>query len=236
MKELTKGLPTAYGLVRRFEKRSVARKWDSDMAYDPEGRFRVETNIRRKDPVFVILLPVGSETPADDSLVWQREIEYGTGKRKFAPALFVDAGPCHPDWLALKMIHEFGCIEIAEVSREIASKASRRLDLPLAAQAFLLAPAVGHLNMYHELMIGRVVDRRLRGRIMSRVKILKTASVPVQVNDSLAFALIKDIQKLLSLIWPVSANNEENYARYELLRSITRGIILKEFNHELLLH
>ncbi|MCR4256562.1 MAG: hypothetical protein NUW08_02550 [Candidatus Uhrbacteria bacterium] len=234
MERLTKGLPDAWKLTRRFKTRAVAHEWDPSDEYDPEGNFYFEAENLRKNPVVVVFLPEGVEAPQDDSIVWMRQVSYGD--RDAVPALFVDAVPCHNDWLALKAVHEYGNVEIGETLQELAREVVRRDELPLSAVAFLLTPASASLNLYHEILLSCLMDRRLRGRIMNRVKSLKLSARSRPNEEALALQLINDVHRMLPFVWPESANREEDFARYELLRSVARAIVLHDFCDAIVLH
>ncbi len=224
MKRLTKGMPDAWKLARRFEARALAVDWDPEIPFDPDAGFHLEAEPASGEaPIVVMLLPEDAEAPADDALVWSRIIEYGEEETH---ALFVAAAPCHADWLALKALHEYGTVELQELVWSLAYQIARSRNMPLLGLDYQLQASVDHLHEYHEALIGRLIDRALRGAVTARVKTLKRAT-PAFVHDDeeLAEALVNDMRKLLPRAWPKAANREERYARYDLMKCAARGLL-----------
>lgn len=225
MRRLTKGFPEAWKLTKRFEARAVPFEWDPDIEFDPDADFRieVETSTRRESPVFVILLPEDAEAPADDALVWSRVIEHDD---EDTHALFVADVDCHADWRALKVIHEYGMIEVQELAWCLAFDVARARLTPPQGLDYQLAPTVDHLYTNHEILISRLIDRGLRGAITSRVKTLKRSTHARERDDeALAESLVNDIRALLPRVWPKAANRVERHARYDLMKCAARGML-----------
>lgn len=235
MEKLTKGIPEALCLVRGLKKRAVALKWDPKVEFDPENSVRIGVETRFRKPVFVIFLPEGSRPPSDEGLVWLTDVRFGGGN-DIAPALFVNTVACHEDWLALKAVHELGLIEIEETVNELESRISSRIDLPAHARAALLVDTAKHLRLHQEILISRLVDRRLRGHVKSRVKKLRQRLPKYYDIAATADKLTNEIHnELLPLAWPDSASREEKHVRNELLGCVARGFINRDIQDAIVL-
>jgi hypothetical protein len=225
MQNLTKGLPSAYGLVRRLGARAVVRTWDPGTPFDPEGEFSVAGKVRVSNPVFLFLLPKGASTPKNDALVWTRPASY---KDEEIRVLFIHPAPCHEDWLALKAVYEYGLLELQEMVWEVSRRIVERRSLSGASLEFHIGLLVDNFHARHEHMIGRLMDRRLRGKIASRIKSLKeTVPEYEREEDDLKLVLVDDINKWLLEVWPRAANRQERCARYDLMTYAARGLLCR---------
>lgn len=237
MRRLVAEVPEAKALVERFASRTVVKRWRRKCVYKPTMEFRFRRG-RHPSPLFVIMLPDGSSSPPDDALVWRRQASLGHGG-DVADVLFVDAIACHEEWIALKAIHEYAVAEAMEAFRETLFHLVPVKGLSLGQIACLVAPVTTHLLARQEAMLARVMDRCLRGRIMDRVNRLKrsaSASVDTEVLERFGRQLMRQINELTHTRWPDPRNHDEHHARYELLHSTTRGLVLLEFVEKPLVH
>lgn len=228
MERLTKGLPDAWKLTKRFKARVLPLLWESDDVYDAEALLYTDLEADMQDHVLLIFLPEGCKPPPKDGLVWQQGLSDGVRRRT---VLIVDAVSCHPDWIALKTVYEFGHLEIDEHIRDMAPAIRTRLPgLSDGELSFQLAGASGFLSARLDVLTARLMDRRMRGRLTAEVKRIKRASLFQNDEASLVESLAQQMFYALDYTWPDPANARERRARNLLLASAARGLMFRDFN------
>lgn len=226
MKRLTNGSPTATTLVQRFEKRAVVRHWPRK-EFDHEYGTYITPKVRKKNPVFVILLPSGIEPPNTDSLVWRRRALYGR-KKELVPLLIVDAAASHEEWFALKAVFEYGAIEIEEIKQELAQTLEPLMPDEPGWPAIGAARAIDHLAMRHASLIADLIDWQFDGLLTSRVRVLNR-TLPESMDESIVHRRVfGDLRKLLQKVCPDPLTPDEREARHELLDIATHGLVTRE--------
>lgn len=218
MRTVVKGDTDAQRLVTRFRKRAIEIEWNPEDPFDPGTRYDLPIEPSWPDPIFVILLPDGSCAPDNDVITWYRDITYGNGRQR-GQALFVDVVPCHRDWFGLKVVNEVGFIELEYFVEGVIRLRSetygcnkdyfRKMSLPLTLP----------LIQNHHAMVSRLIDRRMRGRIADRVKILKSRMDPAKDIDLAKKTLFREILNLLPLEWPEAVSGDEQLVREGLINS-----------------
>lgn len=228
MERLTKGLPDARKLTKRFAARALPREWDPDEPYDPDALLYCEDRMDLEDGVPVMFLPEGCNAPNDDALVWSQTLMHGD---VYHPALIVDAVPCHNDWIALKALYEFGALEIDEHVRDMAPAVHRfHRGISEEGLAFQIAGARSHLSARLDAMIAYLIDREMRGRMTKEVERLRRSRTAGMNDGDFAAELTNQILLALNHTWPDAANREEYHARCTLLVCAARGVIFRNIN------
>ncbi len=215
----------ARDLVRDFTYRARFGEWlDRDPLPQDDEEFILDEDeaVSAGHVPLFLTSSIGLGRPKDP-IVWTDKVRNGEDG-ELVHAIFVDATPCHRDWLGLKVISEFSFVLSAWQVEEMVHRLEPSLIPEDLDPDVVLYRALDHLTAIRNAMIYRLVNNKLGGRLRDRAKIF--AGDPRLPAQKMAEHLTKETLGLHTHSWPRPANKYENQVRTEISAYAARGAIV----------
>ncbi|MCK9360796.1 hypothetical protein M0Q28_01025 [Patescibacteria group bacterium] len=215
----------ASALVERFRREAEFPDWDESRPLPSSNEF-IDFASRSVEPGDVVVFRAcGASRARKSPIAWcayGRNVYDGQEYR----LIFVDAQPCHPDWLGFKLFSEiaslYGHIHMEEI---VAAMAHVLPPLDDDALQDLLQPALTHLDNQRWAMLYRLVDHRMYGRLSQTVRSMRQRRFLHTDFNEMVLSLSTDVCRQHRTTWADPLNADERRVRNEVTRCATIGAV-----------
>ena len=213
-------------LVEDFINKAGFGEWpDDEVLPQSDEVFVLDDEDAVKDgvlPVFLVSAE-GLGRPSDP-IFWTSMVQNGEDG-DLIHACFVDATPCHKDWLGLKAISEYALvIEARHIKEMVYELEPSVIPEELESPDDVLYVARDYLSAQRYAMIYRLVNHKLGGRLRDKAKAF--AQDPRLPMKRMTEKLAHETIGLHQHSWPKAANKYEREVRTEISAYAARGAIV----------